>query len=415
MKKSIFLFAFLLNAILSLGQSNDDEYYSKLNALDLYYIPDNIRRNIVLGRGYDLTDPWAPVIADESPFLTKSQRPAEVALRSTIPSSAVPIGTGSSEFKYSFEENVNERTVAQYFHADLKVRGLSYNIETSAEYVRTQFNMSQAVRFVLENKSTLPNDIDINATFKTAPVTERSDLDENSKWKLFKAKYGSHYVTSFSYGYRIEVIAFANTSIESSKFTLSAAFKAWSVSGKFDASISEQIKQSGATIFVTVFCQELKNTQTNSTLPFVFRGIPDVLNFLDDLKGGKIIVTPAPTSVSFKSYFASVCSSYPNSCKLFSTKFNAVDTNAVPRGTILAWNPPVQNVRTINGQTIIVPPVGGWSICDDRTHQLNPRVPDLSDRFLYGTSDPTQIDKTRWKFNSWTSDNYGTARGNSRC
>lgn len=396
MKKTIIFGLTFLSVISNLfGQAPDDEYYSKLNSLDLYYIPDNIRRNIALGRGYDMTDPWYPVIADKSPFLTKPpQRVEETLVKAFTTPTTIPIGSGSNEYKMRYEENIDERTVAQFYHAELRARGISWGVEASVDYVKNQYNLSQGVRFVLENKANIPNDVDINTQWATAPITETSSIEEKSKWKLFKQSYGSHYVTSFSYGYRIEIIAFANTTTQDSKLKLNAAFNAWMVDGKFSAEISDKIKQSNATVDMAIFCQEIKDTRTGSTLPFIARGIADVLKFLDDLKAGNIVITPAPTSISFKSYFASVCGGYPNSCKLFEVKPILADTNAVPRGTILAWTPPSQNIRVIGGQTVIIPPSGGWAICDKKNNQLNPKIPDLTDRFLLGTSELSEVSKT---------------------
>lgn len=390
------IFILLSNLAVS-GQSVDDEQYAKSNSLDLYYIPENIRRNIALGRGYDLTDPWYPVIADQSPFLAvipnqiTNNRLITSRLREAFVPKRIPIGTGSNEYKLNYEEKIDERTVAQFFHAELKARGISWGVEASVEYVRNQYDIAQGVRFVLENKSTLPNSIDIRTEWSRPPVTETSTIEDKSRWKLFKQAYGSHYVTSFAYGYRIEILAFANNSVSGSKLKLDAAFKAWMVKGKFDAEISENIKQSSANVVMTIFCQDIKNTQTGSTLPFIARGITDVLNLLDDLKNGTVVITPAPTSISFKSYFASICAKYQRSCKLFETRPMLVDSNAVPRGSIFPWLPRPQNIRVINGETVIVPPIGGWAVCDMRTHQLNPQVPDLSNRFLMGTSVPSQI------------------------
>ncbi|HQV61537.1 MAG TPA: hypothetical protein PLG08_12210 [Chitinophagaceae bacterium] len=391
MKKFILVAIIATNFLTSFGQSVDDEYYAKLNALDLYYIPENIRRNISLGRGYDLTDPWYPIIADESPFLATPTPTLTTYLKNVTKTVKLNTGTGSNEYTMRYEDNVDERTVAQYYHAELKAKGLSWGVETSVDYVKTKYNLSQGVHFILENKANIPNTFDVNTNWKAAPITETSPVSEANKWKLFKQKYGSHYVSSFSYGYRIEILAFANTATTDSKLTLNAAFNAWMVSGKFSAEISEKIKQSNATIDVAIFCNEIKNTETGSSLPFIVRGLTDVLKFLDDLKDGKIIVTPAPKTISFKSYFASVCTKYPKSCRLFDVKTLPVDSNAVPRGTILAWNPPAQNIRVVAGQTIIVPPVGGWAVCDKRNHDLNPRVPDLANKFLMGTSEPDKI------------------------
>lgn len=395
MKKILLIFLTTLGMFSSsFGQSVDDEYYAKINALDLYYIPDNIRRNIVLGRGYDLTDPWYPVIADESPFLTQPSGTLKTTLDKAFQPLSIPIGvgpgTGTQEYKMRYEEHIDERTVAQFYHAELKARGIVWGVESSVDYVKNQYNISQGVRFVLENKTDLPNDVDIKTKWTNKPITETSTLQDVAKWKLFKQKYGSHYVSSFSYGYRIEIIAFANSSSQDSKLKLNAAFNAWMVEGKFSAEISEKIKQSNATIDCAIFCKEIKDTRSGSSLPFIIRGIPDLMKFLDDLKAGYIVITPAPTTISFKSYFASICGTYPNTCKLFETVTIPADTNAIPRGTILSWTPLPQNIRTIGGQTVIIPPTG-WVICDKKNNQLNPRVPDLSDKFLMGTSEYSQV------------------------
>lgn len=411
LKKTFFLSVVILVCINVIGQT--DEHYAKLSSLDLYYIPQNIRSTIMLGRGYDLTDPWYPVIAQTSPFLTRPTASGNgngiintngminrnglgnnTLFQEVLKPKVIAPSNGSNEYTLHYDDHIDEKTVAQFLHADLKVKGLSYSVEASMDYVHTHYDVSQGVRFVLENKATMPDLQEVNSDWKTAPATEKNTgVDEIGKWKLFKGKYGSHYVSSFSYGYRIEILAFANSSVDNSKLKLHAAFSAWSAKGNIDAEISQNIQSSGANIDIKIFCQDIKNNVTGSSIPFIITGIPGVMQFLKDLNDGKIVVTPAPTTVSFKSFAPSVCGNYPVTCKLFEEVVIPADINAVPKGSIIAWYPQPQNIKVEGGVTTIIPPAGGWVICDKRNHDLNSRIPDLSDKFLYGTSDPTKLDE----------------------
>jgi hypothetical protein len=63
----------------------------------------------------------------------------------------------------------------------------------------------------------------------------------------------------------------------------------------------------------------------------------------------------------------------------------------IPMGTIVAWRPPAANIQTTNGLSVIVPPSSRWAVCNATNNKLNTEIPDLSDRFIMGTSNPTEI------------------------
>jgi len=392
MKLSFLYTTIVLLFFTQIIRAQDDDYYTKIDHLTINMIPPTELQFVTIGEGFNMTNPWSPVHAPNAPFKITTPAMIEKVKRLSQPKKVLfkeqmLADPTSNNYSYKFDQSVDETTLAQFFYADISAGGLGWGVSAAVNYVHNNYNVANAIKVTIQDEYTETVNSSVNANWKILPFSTSPLLSDQQKWHTFKSLYGSHYVSSLVYGWRIEIVVFANTTNDNSKLSIKTAFDTWAISGSLGADISTSMHRATTSISAKIFCGSIKDNN-NSTLPFVLTSLDQVIDFLNKLHAGQITISGGPIAMSLVSYNASICQSYPQYCKYFDIGSIPLDVNVIPRGTIFQWTPPREY---INKDGSVNPPPGAWLVCDARNHQLNPNVPDLSSTFIMGADGNSPI------------------------
>ena len=202
----------------------------------------------------------------------------------------------------------------------------------------------------------------------------------------FILDYGSHYIQSIKYGYKLAIYGSYSSKDETEIQSFGAAFKATFTGGGAGGKVSDAHKR-----ILTGHKVELRSEVTaGDTAPrqsVTLNGFLEIYPFLEKVKNGDIKLFPGPVEATAITYWHTLLK-YPKTREILAESQGQVPDApfGVPSGTVTAWSPPRSAVRTHpDGSVEIIPP-NGWALCDGTRS-----TPDLRDRFIMGTTDRTEL------------------------
>jgi hypothetical protein len=157
--------------------------------------------------------------------------------------------------------------------------------------------------------------------------------------------------------------------------------------GGVDTSSKETLIDKKVEFSAEITCGDIDPPQSA-----VLFGFDSISGFLEGLRRdpGGIKIYRCPIEVDAQSYWKTLLK-YPKTRGLLKETSGtpAEAPFGVPAGTVIAWWPPPGSIRYNPGEAPIVEPPVGWDICDGR-----PGTPNLSDRFILGTTSGREIGVT---------------------
>ena len=361
----------------------DNEWISRTEYVSVN--PEYLDEQLVrVGMGIDMSDPNAPVRRNGSnPVmggLSKSARPdwepytinESFTLReATSASEEGDILSAYFKGSYNFasvdaayDQAVKEHSQSKSIYALLDSDGLTRDLEDAIG--------GQAPRWK-------PN---------LVPIFEGTEVDPLVYRKQFLLDYGSHYVSSVRYGYRIAIRGKMKTTDISKQKNIRAAFNATFMSGEAAGGVDSQHKEtlSGSEVELTFVATSGGLYEGDQPRPGVLTKLEDILDTLQKLRDGRLVVHAAPVSMSLRTYWNLLPPEFKYARALL---YNSGESpvpdgfHGVPRGTVIAWHPrePYRIADDSSDKFLLRVPQG-WALCDGTNG-----TPNLKDRFVFGTTD----------------------------
>lgn len=338
--------------------------------------------DIRLGRGIDLSDPLLPIFRHRGFNVTEGRTLEDVA----------DLTLGTHEVRRSETDEEEASSLAVNFRAKYGFVSGAAAFSKAKEARKSHECMYLHVEYQGPAKS-----ID-NQQLLWAPGPEAENIsDIETRRGKFLAEWGSHYITSIVYGWRIVVRATVSKSNATSVTRVESALKAaggiWQAGGALAAEHRESLRTCATELAVSVVAG-------NWGAPPVFSGYEGLQAFLNKIENGAQIPL-GPVSVQAQSYWHTL-TNFPKCEGLFAPQKAGVLESpfGVPVGTVIAWSPPAGAINLNEaGQPSEVVTPDGWAICDGNG------TPDLRGMFVRGASVDTL-------FNSELAPKHGhTVRG----
>jgi hypothetical protein len=327
-----------------------------------------------------MNDPSSPTGVNSQPFTDVGPDSADKS-RFAVQVSQSDLENSS----FSFFESVTVREEAKYLSAYLSAAyGLSSG-DAAYQYAYERKDTEKSIFVVIQNE-VAGSSLDTTKLQWASPPPSES-VDDSQRLRQFLDDYGSHYLASINYGYRISIRGALRSTDEKQSTAFKAAFKAAFGSFNSAGGISQSTKKT-----LTQQTVDLRAEVVGALDPphsFVLTSYDQIVTFLNDVHKGQIKITRVPVSANARSYWHTLVL-YPNTRSALS-EVQGIQATApwgVPRGTVLPWVP--QNdaiMRGEDGETFSVPE--GWAVCDGQNG-----TPDLRGQFLRGTSDFKEVKTT---------------------
>ncbi|MBY3044845.1 hypothetical protein [Rhizobium leguminosarum] len=340
----------------------------------------DVGANILLGMGLNLDDPDNPLVAPLAPFLTDGPRPnasqpQQILKRDEIFSSSTAFIEDQSDYEFS-------RTL----RANLKASFTFASGSAAYEYVKEVRKSSDVIVAIISETTTSPAIAASSIKWASEPSAEKV-TSKDDRLRQFVDDYGSHYVQTIRYGFKIAIYGRKLASTEKERQEFRAAFKAAFSGGAGSAKAGEDVKSRLDTNSV-----ELRAVVTGGKIEpsgaTVFYRFDQIVAFLEGLRSGSIKMTAGPIEVTAKSYWHTLID-YPNSRDILSATPAKIEAPyGVPKGTVIAWNPPPEAMKWIGDTSVDITVPDGWALCDGTRG-----TPNLIDRFVLGSA-PLQIGQT---------------------
>jgi hypothetical protein len=203
----------------------------------------------------------------------------------------------------------------------------------------------------------------------------------------FIENYGTHYVQSIRFGYKIAIYASYDDKYSAETTDFQVAFKASFGDGGAGRALTDKQKTIMRSSHVDLKA-EITAGGLNPPASFIMDKFDDITPFLEGIRSGTITIDRGPIGIIALSYRSTLKPEWktralfaPNAGQVADAPFG------VPAGTIIAWSPPDSAMgRNPDGTPYLRPPAG-WAICDGS----NAATPNLLDRFISGTADLKEI------------------------
>ena len=332
-----------------------------------------------LGSGVDLRDPLKPILAPFTAFETlfAVSTPGEAAL----PKSAQVI-----EEATTFRETRDAREEAQILSAFFKASYMLSSVEGAYKSAQEDREKYQTMYALLEHSGEQESLAESARHWRRdeVPPSEMTD-DPDEALEQFVSRYGSHYISNIVYGLRIAVQGKIQQKQSQKSNEMSAAFKA--AFGNFGAEAKAQLEQRRKLeqMNVELILEATSGGHEGKGSLLMARGLPEIEEFLDDLKNDKIQFRVAPIRLTLKPYFPTLNPDWTRTREALNPTTAAFTTPGapygVPKGTIVAWYPTADFIEGLDSATeapkVVAP--DGWAICDGTLG-----TPDLRARFIRG-------------------------------
>jgi len=211
--------------------------------------------------------------------------------------------------------------------------------------------------------------------------------DDEELLAQFLLDYGSHFVTRLYNGFRVVVRATLKKSSNQTYEKFSAAVKAmggaWGASGGVSAEHQRTLSQTDTELMCVVVCGGMNEPSRVFAI-----GFESIQQLFSDLKNGTLTITPGPIKADLTTYWHKLLP-FPRCRHALRQQSGVIATSpfGVPKGTVIAWSPPAENMTFGSDQAVVgfvIP--DGWAVCNGQSG-----TPDLTNRFVMGTSAPTEV------------------------
>ncbi len=400
MRQTLFLL-FILPSLIIHGQTTVVTQNPNLNFITstnatIYDIPIDYGGKIKIGKGLNYENPEDPIPMHNDlliiPTTTKIIPDAFYLTNAKIKTATFKINT-------PINYNVAEKQEEQNFYEFESDQELAYtltasfgagfgfgSIDLSYKHVRNARQNGKILIFTAKSTKAGSEDIS-NLSLNPAYAKEVSDInslaDKNMRIDKFINKFGTHYISSITYGYRLAIYAEMNSSNQSELTEFSAKFRLFTASGSVDEKTSAFFKAKSVTIKASI-------TSGESTPSIFLTNFQDIYDFFQALKSGTKTINPAPLRMKIANMRTRfLTNQYKNIYSDLSPQYGQAYNSpyGVPKGTIIPWYVPNATVLSKDKNTILSKLVPeGWLICDGTNG-----TPDLKDKFLIGTNDLSKV------------------------
>lgn len=321
---------------------------------------------MVNGQGILLSDPLDPKPSTFSPFKEVSYNQREElkdnGLLKPVDNNTIEIINGT------YIENVSEDAKAKSLYVNFKANFGFFGANAAYSKVQEEKLNSRTVQFIYELKKSGSTISDGSKKWNTSIDPIESNADLPSRTKDFMSAFGSHYIGSVQYGFKIEILATYFSSESTSQESFNIAMRAWLLKASFSGDWKSLLKSSSKRILCRITSGGLvPNTSA------ILTSFDDVNTFLEGIKSGAIKINNGPIGYTLHNYSGTL-GSFPKCKEIFSST-DSLNPSNFPTGVIIPWFPSPEYI--INS---IVTPPDGWAICDGTKG-----TPDLRNQFLIGT------------------------------
>jgi hypothetical protein len=342
-------------------------------------IPSGAIPQLSLGRGLDLNDPSNPV-ARQAPFASDGEI---LSVNNDVLDLPSILASSSS-----FLEDMTDYELATTLNANMSAAFSFGSLDVAYSHAKDMITKSDVILALITQTNSGPMIPDKWLMWKNAPTSQSANIkNDDDRLHQFISDYGSHYIESIEYGYRIAVFGKLDSKVQSDIQSFRGAFKAAFSFGSGAASIStstrETLSHSNIELRAEVDAGAIDPPQS-----IVLTGIDQIRTFLDNFQQQKIKVYRGPIEVHAQSYWHTLRNYSKTQALLAQVKGTPAEAPfGVPAGTVIAWAPPPgSETQDASGAITIEPPMG-WAICDGRSG-----TPNLVDRFIFGTIEARQIE-----------------------
>ena len=336
-----------------------------------------------MGAGLNMGDPQFPIGVNSQAFkdIDTFEEKDQAIRGARLESREIENST------FSFFESVTVHEEARYLSAYLTgAYGLSSG-DAAYQYAYNRKDTERSIFVVISNVRS-GEDLDAtNLTWKKKPASE--SVADAERRRQFLDDFGSHYITSVSYGYRVAIRGATRDIKESESAAFKASFKAVFSSFSAAGNVSAGNKKTLTKNTVDLRAEVLGTL--NPEQSFVLTSYDEIIEFLRQIKSGQITISRVPVMVNARSYWHTL-TPYRKTRAALAQVLGVVATApwGVPSGTVIAWSPRPDQ-QWVDAQTketkIAVPE--GWALCDGSDSS----VPDLRSRFVMGARDVGEINQ----------------------
>ncbi|MDJ0666925.1 MAG: hypothetical protein QNJ61_06595 [Desulfobacterales bacterium] len=342
-------------------------------------------KEIQLCDGVDMSDP------------NKPKRRSMVPLAGSYPPQA-----SESPADYTISENFQ---LIQANSVEKEAKALStyfkgaYNfasVEAAYQTARKEQQTSTSVYAVLDCKGYAHSAESPRWNPDHKPVIETHPMDTEDMRRQFLLDYGSHYVASITYGYKLAIRGRILSTDSAVITTIAGKFNAAFVTGSAEASATDTMKTETQNnkLELTFAATTGGLFRDKEERPAIVTDIDDIIATFKDLKEGHLKVRAAPVAALVRTLWNLLPQDCAKSRDLLKKTNDFAQPDAafgVPAGTVIAWHPTQDFIKETpleaphgdpnnESQRAIVPPEG-WAICDG-----SGGTPDLVDRFVRGVA-----------------------------
>lgn len=340
-----------------------------------------------VGDGVDMSDP-------DSPQRRVGRQPLNLGARMRA---AGPTEDYTLTESFRLEEATSVSEEAHILSAYFKGAYGIASGEAAFDRAREERKSSRSIYAVLEARGQVQ---DIQSVIASPPLSWREDVhpayegtdaDEASFRRQFLQDYGSHYVSSITYGYRVAIRGRITQTDTQSDQKIKAAFKAAFISGSAQGGVSDEVRNTLQQSNVQLVFEATSGGlySNGEPRPGILTNLDDIIGMLNDMKAGKVKIHASPLSATLRTYWHLLPTSFERSRRLLADRGEPPLPEpffGVPRGTVIPWSPPQTAIKTDNSGALRIAPPPGWLLCNGEDG-----TPDLRDRFVRGTVDPGTI------------------------
>ena len=286
-------------------------------------------------------------------------------------------------------ENESEERLSKELYINFGAKFGFGDLDAAFSYVENSKQTSHIIIFrrsVEIGFSPEISNIEIDSKYNKQLIEmENYDRDFDRFYK-FVNSFGSHYVETMTYGYKISIFAEIKTKDQSKITKFSANLKDLTYNASVNVEQKKFFNENNTVIKALVI------GKTSSEV--ILDNFEKISDFIENLRSGKETMSFAPMTAAITSLSTKLNpNEYP---KLFNMLIPIVGEKArspfgVPSGTIIAWNPKVYDAELLEDLDSFLPL--GWKICDGRKYG-DFETPNLKDKFIMGTNDVAEVNKS---------------------
>lgn len=393
----LFFPALVVHAQTSIVTERPNLYFITQTDATIYQIPIDYGGKIKIGKGLNYENPENP-IPKHNDFLIV---PTSVAVTPTETYSIATKTTGNT-FKLNSPINFNmaQRTSNEIWYeyeSDEEIAnalsasfGAGFGFGSFGLSLKKVQNARRSGKIIVYKRESTTSgsedisELQLNPKYASEVNAINSLTDKAIRTDKFINKFGTHFISSITYGCRIAIYAEmqSNTNTELNEF--SANFHLFTANGSFSSTAASYFHSHNLIIKATV-------TSGEDTPPIYLNSFDEISDFFQALKNGTKQISNAPLSMKITNLRTQFLANqynkiYSDLSPQYGQAYNS--PYGVPKGTILAWYVPNAFALSKDKNTSLSKYIPkGWLVCDGK----NNGTPDLTDKFLIGTEDLSKV------------------------